>query len=290
MPTTKNHKPTKAATGYIRWAVIIAVLLASGIFVRSFFKNNDIVARKTPVQVVQEQQIPEPAVEEPASATSEIAGKYYGLCAKNSIHSVKDFRNTVEKDPVLASHFEGFNWQAAHLGQQDSAVWTYVSYRKDDVIRMTSRPVKLPKGDTYITDGTRTVRTFCCNDYVAAPPPNSASADPVERVDSPARRVAPARNVATRTPPTVAFQDEPLPPIDKSLRSFPSSGPQPFVSGGGSDNFKNYSSGKPPNTVTVVPEPSTLLLLLTGVSVVALLRRNATRLGARSKGKGDAGR
>ena len=104
------------------------------------------------------------------------AGKYNGLCTKESIHSIEDFRKTVGEDRLLSAHFSGFNWESARLGKQERDVWVYVSYRKDDVIGWTSKPIRLPKGDGYISDEFHTVRTYWCNDYdTAAPPKRCAS-------------------------------------------------------------------------------------------------------------------
>ena len=122
------------------------------------------------------------AVEEPINAESEVAGKWYGLCRKNSIHSVEDFHNTVLNDPLLAAHFADFNWQTATMGTLEHSQWTYVTYRKDGRIATTRKQIILPKDDGYITDGTRQVRTYCCNDYVAAAHRNVPFE---ERVDAP---------------------------------------------------------------------------------------------------------
>lgn len=102
-------------------------------------------------------------------ASSEINGKWRGVCKKNSIHSVEDFRRTVQNDPVLSKHFAGFNWEKAKLGKQDDERFVFVSHRKGDVIKKTSKPIRLPKGDGYITDGTQIARTFCCNDFTISP-------------------------------------------------------------------------------------------------------------------------
>lgn len=151
MSTQNNHKQTRAATSYIKWPIIVVILIASAILIRSIIKNKEVVAHETSVRIATNSQ---PAAmekeQEPTEANSEISGKYYGLCTKNSVRSVKDFQSTVEKDPVLSNHFQGFNWQAAHLGKQDHEVWTYVTYRKGGIISRTSKPVKLPKGDEYM--------------------------------------------------------------------------------------------------------------------------------------------
>lgn len=41
-----------------------------------------------------------------------------------------------------------------------------MAYRKNGKIHTSRRPIRLPKGDRYITDGTRMARLFCCNEYV----------------------------------------------------------------------------------------------------------------------------
>ena len=157
-------------------AIIILIIIAAGALHQSLQADNT-----TPPKLAKLK------FQEPIDASSTIAGKYYGLCPKNSISSVEDFRKTVKNDPTLANHFSEFNWDNATMGKQESDVWTFVSYRKGNIIKRTSRAVKLPKGDAYITDGRHVVRTFCCNDYVIAPPPPGAP-PVVERIDAPPPR------------------------------------------------------------------------------------------------------
>jgi hypothetical protein len=95
---------------------------------------------------------------------------------------VSDFHKTVQSDPILAAHFSDFDWDNASMGKLEHSLWTYVTYRKDDKIATTRKLIILPRGDGYISDGKRQVRTYCCNDYVAAARPSD---DPTrERVDS----------------------------------------------------------------------------------------------------------
>ncbi|MEN6374363.1 MAG: PEP-CTERM sorting domain-containing protein [Smithella sp.] len=104
-------------------------------------------------------------------------GKWYGLCKKNSIHSIEDFKTTVSNDPVLKAHFASFNWQNAQTGKLEKATWAYVHYRKDNTVFRKEAPILLPAGDGYITDGITQIRTQCCNSYAAAPEPEK-SEDP----------------------------------------------------------------------------------------------------------------
>ncbi len=103
------------------------------------------------------------------NADFERKGKWFGLCTKNSIHSVEDFFRTVSSDPVLKIHYADFRWEKAKIERLDQAILAYVYYRKDDKIFLTKKPIRLPDGDEYITDGYTRVRTFCCNNYTVVP-------------------------------------------------------------------------------------------------------------------------
>ncbi len=158
-------------------------------------------------------------------ANFEREGKWYGLCAKNSIHSVDDFHRTVSNDPVLKTHYADFRWENAKMGRLDQAVLAYVYFRKDDKISLTKKPIRLPAGDEYITDGYTRVRTFCCNNYTMVPafndPPDvlaelSASPSPY---DPPALPAEPSAGVLAQQPPE---QMSPLSPYAMQLALAPS--------------------------------------------------------------------
>lgn len=172
----------------------ILVLVAAYLFKDKFSVNPPIkspLAENPQKPTIEAVPIQQAAEQEPADASSEIAGKWYGLCNKNSVHSVEDFRKIVDNDPILSKHFSGFDWKNAKMGKLEEVLMTYVSYRKGGLISQTKNPVRLPKGDPFITDGTRHVRAYCCNDYVIAPPPISSSNDPAnEIVAGPARQLS----------------------------------------------------------------------------------------------------
>lgn len=284
MSNERRHKNKKVLAGFTRrWvgaALVLLVLVAAGLLMRSYFLKDRGTSRVAPVGS------PARQIQEPLDASSEIDGKYYGLCKKNSIRSVEDFRATVSNDPVLAAHFSGFNWDRARLGRQDKPLWTYVSYRNGEVVRRTTKAVRLPKGDGYITDGAHVVRTYCCNDYVAAPAPRPEG--PVERVDAPPRRLNkgesaddPSQQMASWSPEAEPGQ---VPP--ETLNRIPGDLGLPHFWGPGhlSDpsrspdvpGFDPYSSPKPPPNHVVTPEPGTFVLVAAGVAALglfSLLRR-----------------
>lgn len=206
--------------------LLFLILLASNIFLF----NRLVKSRKT---IIYQQQTLEKS-QEPQDASSEVAGKWLGLCKKDSIHSIDDFKKTLENDPMLAIYFYDFDFRYARMGKLEESLWAYIAYRKNDKISITKRVVRLKKGDGYITDGKRWVRTYCCNDYV------NGSVD--EEVDAPM-------------------------PLDEWLAKYSKFGPR-------NSNF------------TVVPEPSTVILMGTGISalgMIAYYRNRVQRLKVRRK-------
>lgn len=134
---------------------------------------------------------------EPPDAGSEIAGHWYGLCEKNKVHSIEDFKTIVQNDPLLTKHFANFDWSKATISKNAQPVFAYLSYRKGNTVFSTSKKIELPAGDPFIWDGSRKVRMFCCNDYFEAlpavveisnAPPAQNSAGSPNQISSGARR------------------------------------------------------------------------------------------------------
>lgn len=268
----KRSKTVQALKRVVKYCVVcVPIVLIIGIV--TFYVHN-ISAHEKLNPINKGKSVAQPSVKE-ADVRSEINGKYYGLCARNTIRTVEDFRRTVEKDAVLAQHFSGFKWESAKVDKLDEDVWTFVSYRKGDVIQFTTKPVRLPKGDTFISDGIRRVRTLCCNDYEPAPPPVEVSTieptTPRERVDGPSRRFkketvdAPPLKVSLSEMPPLEESAGAIPPLKKEIPPYNEIPPH-YVQ-------RRYSSSHPH---VVTPEPGSFLLMGCGVIVGALLltRRN----------------
>jgi hypothetical protein len=213
-----------------------------------------------------------PGEEDLLDADFENQGKWYGLCGKNSIHSIEDFQKTVAEDQALKTHYAGFNWEKASLGNLQKPMLAYVYFRKDGKIFRKEKPIKLPAGDGYITDGNRTVRTYCCNDYVQGPP-LAESPD----VGASAVASAPVQSSSSNPP----FQAS-------SPAGSSSSGPLAMVGGwiGGGGSNSTPTPGPVPHypvPPTPVPEPGTGLLVgigaagLIGAFTWRYFRRHRTR-------------
>jgi len=102
-------------------------------------------------------------------ANFESSSRWYGLCKKNSIRSIQDFRKTISNDLVLQTHFPDFRWEKAKMGKLEKRIWVLIHYREGTKIFQKPTPILLPAGDDYITDGLVWVRVNCCNSYINAP-------------------------------------------------------------------------------------------------------------------------
>jgi hypothetical protein len=295
-----SHQPIMSTLKWI-WltALLVLAVIATRLFNGSHLAEEKVIVPKAPVKFALA------GFQEPTDASSEVAGKYYGLCRKESIHSVADFQRTVQDDPVLTSYFSGFNWEAAHLGRLDKEIRVIVSYRKDKTIAWTTKQVRLPQGDGYITDGFRFVRTYCCNDYLTdAPlkipepsalvplPPDFASVPPVFGSAPPDLEMPPD----LENEPTVSWYHPPeFLPLPPDLL------PVPLLPSGGAPGPKpkvrvhiphvpilppefEVVPHKPPRLIPdLVPEPATLVLMGFGAGLILLAGQSRGRRARRGK-------
>ena len=212
---------------------------------------------------------------EPTDASSQVNGKWYGLCAKNSSRSVEDMRRIVQSDPVLVNYFADVDWNKATAEKLQEPASVYVAYRKNDVIRYTTRRIHLPRGEPYITDGKRNIKSSCCNDFVDEPPGPKAQNSPgltsipaapppslVESID-PGRPNGSTGPIASMQPLPEGHSPPPL--------YYPSSG-----GGSRSADAQKLHSTPPSEKPVPVPEPGTLMLFgsgLFGICIMEMIRR-----------------
>lgn len=97
---------------------------------------------------------------------------WHGLCPEHAATTVNGFRAQVESRPDLRAFYADFQWTQAQVFRQPSEAFLYVSYRSASTgIVWTTHPLRIGQGETLITDGVRTVRTYCCNEISESPPP-----------------------------------------------------------------------------------------------------------------------
>ncbi len=150
-------------------------------------------------------------------------------------HSVEELRSAIWRDPVVAKHYSGFKLDRARLVENRTARYFHVSYRKNGEIFWTKKKLKIAKGEILVTDGSNIARTRCAN-LLAEFPRGRTSPD---------------------EPPPEVFDSPEYPPWSPPSEPPPS---QFLVRGPVDPKFS-------------VPEPGTMLLIVTGMLGVAGLAR-----------------
>jgi hypothetical protein len=77
--------------------------------------------------------------------------------------SREELKNAIAHDSLVAQHYADFNASAARVEKLDKDQMFYVSYRMGDRVFWTSKKLRIPKGETVITDGDHQARTRCGN-------------------------------------------------------------------------------------------------------------------------------
>lgn len=78
-------------------------------------------------------------------------------------YSPAELRFANQRDSLVREHYSDFNLAAAHLVMLRSDRYQYVSYRLRNRIFWTRNRLRIPKGETLLTDGRNYARTRCGN-------------------------------------------------------------------------------------------------------------------------------
>jgi hypothetical protein len=198
------------------------------------------------------------------------------------VSSPRELKSAIATDPIVASHYSGFDLAKARVIRLNKEMAAYVSYRRGNTVYWTSHKFVIRAGENIITDGLHSARTRCGNriSETAVKPVNSK--DPtfaeLETPEPDARSLPPESPLAPWVGPnSVAPLSAPpgsdhggfIPPII------------PIFFGGGSPSRPSQNPPPtnpvpppPPDTPpTAVPEPGSLLLLATGISATLAMGR-----------------
>lgn len=253
--------------------IILLLVIAIGTGLYYLASKTSLVKTNTPQASISP---PEPDQQDFDDASFEGDGKWYGLCKKNSVRTIADFHQTVSNDPVLKAHYAGFKWENAKVGSLDKATWAYVYYRKNDTIFRKKKPILLPAGDQYITDGMTSVRMHCCNSYATTPPSDldatpSAGPPMIEKAGIPPLQDL----IAVSAPPSpdeppITIEPPPVsekPPLSPPPPLYPPVHPPSVCVNPCAPDDKDCENPcePPPTPPPTVPEPHTIFLLGIGV-------------------------
>jgi hypothetical protein len=82
---------------------------------------------------------------------------------RGGAYSASELVRALDRDPVAAQHYAVFQRARVHAAESPFSEPVFLSYRIGNAIYWTSRPVRLPHGETLLTDGKHYARARCGN-------------------------------------------------------------------------------------------------------------------------------
>src|ERR1700687_5048345 len=219
----------------------------------------------------------------PAKFLARIPGAYPYSVVPGGVKDPDDLRYKALRDYVVRRHFAHFDYGNARLVRATEAREVYLSYRIRDSIFWTRRRIRLHLGELLLTDGKITARARCGNQISDTAKPEVSNEEPDEDIlDRPVAEIEPMPSFFMR--PVLAPRDllggEPTAP-----KLFAGSFFFPYVPVGvpipsglcpGRDNDESHSRPKR-HKKPVVPEPSTMMLIGSGLALILWRYRRAVR-------------
>jgi hypothetical protein len=163
---------------------------------------------------------------------------------RGGVYSAIELRNSIARDPIVASHYAGFDVARAVLLQTTAPVFRYVSYRRGGHVVWTSKPLRIPKGEFLLSDGISFARARCGNRLSSNPVPPAPKAAPDVELSIPDVE-------EPRSNPPLPGVDGP--PFDDPATAFLQPTPQDILSQLGSPIESNYSPPDVPMITTTRP-------------------------------------
>ena len=209
------------------------------------------------------------------------------------VRDARELKWATEHDPVVAEHYAGFDYGRAHVVKVVLAREVYVSYRIGGKLYWMRHPIHLKKGETLLTDGNMTARTRCGNRVEEKPQQATSNFEPpAAKFDEP---ILPATGTSTASLPAplqTALLNRPADfgpmrfydPVEGGNWVPISPPPLPFEGVCGAVTKKSGQGSESPTPATTsngkkknvnpceiggeVPEPSTWLLMISGLAFV----------------------
>jgi hypothetical protein len=172
--------------------------------------------------------------------------------------------HAVSYDRVVAEHYRSFKVGQAKIVAAEETRFMHVSYRIGNKVFWTAKKLKIPKGETLISDGRETARTRCGNMVSIAPQEPVSEEEPaVEIFDVPV-----VANIELPKPaPEFKFED--TPPWDVHVLEFYT--PPTLKPPKAERYYPPVPYYVPPSDI-LVPESGTLCLLTIGLSGIITIR------------------
>ena len=211
-----------------------------------------------------------------------IPGVYPYSIVPGGVKDPDDLRYAALRDYVVRRHYAHFDYEHARLVRATEAREVYLSYRVRDTVFWTRRKIRLHLGELLLTDGKITARARCGNQISDTAKPEVSEEEPEEDVlDRPVASVDSAPSLPIR--PMLAPPDlpggEPIAPKSFGGPFFfpyvPVSVPLPARLCPADDQLVDGHC-RPKRKKPVVPEPSTMVLIGSGLALVLWRYRRTT--------------
>lgn len=99
---------------------------------------------------------------------------------RGGVYSPGELREALLADPVAAKHYADFHSGAAEIVAAPQAQLLYASYRIDNRVYWTRRPLEIPAGEALISDGENLARARCGNRLSPKPQQPITRSEPSE--------------------------------------------------------------------------------------------------------------
>ena len=254
----------------IGWAHVVAFLLA--LVAALFNVHGHFSSTKLSPAVVQPPHVRLSSTE--SSGAKLVSRPLYPYSViPGGVESGPELKSAILRDPVTANHYADFDVAKARVVRLDRDQLAYVSYRMSGRIFWTSKKVKLPKGETVITDGAHEARTRCGNRVSETPGQPVSPGEPPPQALQPSQ---PPQQVSILLPPEIDFPPAPPPAFPLGPPPAPPEAPPgggiipppyfPPVGGGGSPPPSTPSTPPVVPPPVSVPEPGTFGMLVLGIA------------------------
>lgn len=173
--------------------------------------------------------------------------------------SLDQFQQTVKTDPVLNVLYHSFDFKSAKCATFGEPVPTYITFKRDGKIFWGKRPITLPEGTTYCTDGHQTVLMRCGN-LISRTIPEQQATEDIEPALLEAPQSPDLPSPAMLTPPSQDNAPAGAPVMGSPILR--ASGGTVGPIGGG---YGGFSGGSTP---IAVPECSIIHMIFTGLIAI----------------------
>jgi hypothetical protein len=206
------------------------------------------------------------------------------------VSSPAELREAAAHDLTVAAHYAEFNYARGRVVEVTRPRLVYLSYRRGNHVYWTRKQVSLHQGEKLLTDGRITARTRCANQVSVLPQAQTSPEEPsmaeldrpdavasgMERfpmaLDSSLLNFDPGMPIGPGSPMGSTFAGTP-PGVFIPL---PIGGPVAGPGGGcpstkaksGSSKEKNCTPEPPTPPPPAVPEPGSIVLMLSGAAAI----------------------